>query len=47
MVLYFSPEALRCTVERMAAMLNPGGILVVGAKENLPQGFQKFGLVHR
>jgi len=42
--LYFAPDLLWSTLEKMVSLLADGGVLVVGAKEQLPQAHQRLGL---
>ena len=44
MCLYFNSEELWDTLRRMALSLKPDGILIIGAEEHLPQGYESIGL---
>ena len=45
MCLYFEPEEVITVLGAMVKMLNPGGAIIVGANEKLPQDYKSMGLV--
>ncbi len=44
-LIYFSPEAKKDIIERMASLLNPGGYLLLGSSEAISQYTDKFEMI--